>query len=253
MSAKKTTEATTNESNAKTKRRGGKSSGGIGFGLLIVTVGVLWLLSKMGILALASIWHYWPAVIIIVGLCNLMQRGAGISHRIFALLTIGAGTALQLHTLNWIYLQWDYIWPAAIIVMGLWIAGASIFGRRRPRRCKKKGLPDLPQDYVVFGGREERVTTEEWEGGEATAIFGGYDIDLRHAEMKGNEVMMEARAIFGGVEIKVPDHWIVELKGAPIMGAFEDKTRPPRPEPGVEPKRLVVTGVAIFGGVEIKN
>lgn len=239
--------------NDKKKHRSRRSFSGVLLGLTVICMGVLWLLSKLGIVVIASLWHYWPAVIILVGLGNLIQRGAGVSHRVFAVLIIGAGAALQLHTLGWIHLQWDYIWPAAIIIVGVWIAFTSIFIGRHQRPWKKKGLPEIPQDFVLFGGREARVTTEGWEGGEATAIFGGYNIDLRRAEMQGNEVMFEARAIFGGVEIKVPDHWIVELKGAPIMGAFEDKTRPPRPEPGVEPKRLIVTGVAIFGGVEVKN
>jgi predicted membrane protein len=226
---------------------------GLFMGLVVVTVGVLWLLSKLGLVALASFWHYWPAIIIAVGLGNLLQRGVGVSHRVFALLTIGAGTALQLHTLGWIYLQWDFVWPAVIIVVGAWIALTSIFARRPGGRRKKPGLADLPENLVVFGGREARVTAQDWEGGEATAVFGGYNIDLRHAEMQGSEAYFEARAIFGGVEVRVPDHWQVELKGAPIMGAFEDKTRPSRPEPGATPRKLVVSGMAIFGGVEIKN
>jgi len=226
-------------------------SGGL-LGLLVIVIGVLWLLSRMGIVAIASVWHYWPSIIIVVGLGNLLQRGVGVSHRIFALMVISAGAALQLHTLGWIHLHWDYVWPAVIIIVGAWIAFKSIFGgRNRPR--KNKGLPDLPQDFVLFGGREVRITTDDWEGGEATAVFGGYDIDLRNAEMHGNEVTLDARAVFGGVDIKVPDHWAVEIKGAPIMGAFEDKTRAPRPEPGAEPKKLIVSGIAIFGGVEVKN
>ncbi len=235
------------------QKKGRGALTGVLLGLTVVTIGVLWLLSKMGILAMASLWHYWPSIIIFMGLGNLFQRGVGFSHRIFALLTIGTGAALQLHTLGWIYLQWGFIWPAIIIVVGLWIAGASIFSSRRKRPKKKRKTPEIPQDFVLFGGRDERITDEDWAGGEATAVFGGYNIDLRHAEMKGNEVVLEARAIFGGVEIKVPDHWVVELKGAPIMGAFEDKTRPPRPEPGADTKKLILTGVAIFGGVEVRN
>ncbi len=39
-------------------------------------------------------------------------------------------------------------------------------------------------------------------------------------------------------------------KVLPIMGAFEDKTRPP--SDGGK-KRLVVRGVVLMGGVEVKN
>ncbi len=240
----------------KPHKRGGNVTGAL-MGLAVVGFGVLWLLSKMGILALAPFWYYWPSILVLVGLINLFQRGQGLSHRIFALMMMGAGTVLQLYYLDWIQLSKDYIWPAVIIVVGTWIVITSLFhrGRKKPRdrKKRKKGMPELPEDIVVFGGRDARITTDSWEGGEATALFGGFDIDLRHAEMQGDEVEFQATAIFGGVELKVPEHWVVELKGAPVMGAFEDKTRPPRLEPGEKPKRLVLSGVAIFGGVEVKN
>jgi hypothetical protein len=51
------------------------------------------------------------------------------------------------------------------------------------------------------------------------------------------------------VEILAPREWSVVLQGTPVLGGFEDKTAPPR-ESG---PRLIVRGVAIMGGVEIKN
>ncbi|MBI2851171.1 MAG: hypothetical protein HYX80_09090 [Chloroflexi bacterium] len=40
----------------------------MGIGLILVAVGVLWLLTKLGILS-GSIWNYfWPVVLIIIGL-----------------------------------------------------------------------------------------------------------------------------------------------------------------------------------------
>jgi hypothetical protein len=55
--------------------------------------------------------------------------------------------------------------------------------------------------------------------------------------------------MWGGVEIKVPEDWAVENRGVAFMGAFEDSTRRP-----AEPKaRFVLTGLAIMGGIEVKN
>jgi hypothetical protein len=56
--------------------------------------------------------------------------------------------------------------------------------------------------------------------------------------------------MWGGIEILVPPEWSVVSMGTPILGAFEDKTRPPQQAGG---PRLVVKGVVIMGGVEIKN
>ena len=53
----------------------------------------------------------------------------------------------------------------------------------------------------------------------------------------------------GGIEIKVPEDWTVVCKGFPVMGGFEDTTKP-RGDTG---KRLVVRGLALMGGVEVHN
>ena len=60
-------------------------------------------------------------------------------------------------------------------------------------------------------------------------------------------------ALFGGVDIRVPDTWRVVLKGMGVFGAFEDKTVPPKTDPNVKTPELVITGAALFGGVKVDN
>src|SRR6266849_2652637 len=62
-------------------------------------------------------------------------------------------------------------------------------------------------------------------------------------------------AIFGGVEIRVPETWQVAFRGTPIFGGIADKTRVGRTTDLSDPRRkvLILTGAVIFGGVEIKN
>ena len=79
--------------------------------------------------------------------------------------------------------------------------------------------------------------------------MGGCEIDLRHAKIAGSEAVFDAFAMWGGVEIKVPEDWAVENRGMGLLGGFVDSTRRP-----AEPKgRLVLSGLAIMGGVEAKN
>ncbi len=56
--------------------------------------------------------------------------------------------------------------------------------------------------------------------------------------------------MWGGIELRVPEDWTVELRGTPLLAGFVDKTR--QPSVPTE-KRLVIRGVALMGGVEIKN
>jgi hypothetical protein len=57
------------------------------------------------------------------------------------------------------------------------------------------------------------------------------------------------------VELRVPDCWYVHSRSLPVFGGFEDKTRQSSPTDtsGAKRKTLVVTGVVVFGGVEIRN
>ena len=118
---------------------------------------------------------------------------------------------------------------------------------------------DAPQDPLakevqtvdvtaVLGGFERRVHTQDFRGGEVTAVMGGCSLDMRGASMTG-EAVLHVFAFWGGVTLKVPPDWTVVLQGTPIMGGFEEKTVAP-PDSS---KRLVVRGYAIMGGVEVRN
>lgn len=106
----------------------------------------------------------------------------------------------------------------------------------------------------MFGGVRRRLDGKDFRGGEAIAMFGGIEIDLRSAGMSSKVAVVDANAMFGGVEIRVPDTWSVLVKGIGIFGGYEDKAAPPRViDTGVQPPQLTVTGYAIFGGVTVRN
>jgi hypothetical protein len=69
------------------------------------------------------------------------------------------------------------------------------------------------------------------------------------ARIAKEEAVFDAFAMWGGVEVKVPEDWAVENRGVAILGGFVDSTRRPADPKG----RLVLTGLAVMGGVEVKN
>jgi len=87
------------------------------------------------------------------------------------------------------------------------------------------------------------------------AVFGGIEVDLRRASISPAraEVVIDANATFGGIEIKVPETWLVICRGFGLFGGYEDKTIPPKPQEGAAVPRLVITGYAVFGGVSVRN
>ncbi|MER7465453.1 DUF1707 domain-containing protein [Streptomyces sp. NPDC097981] len=85
----------------------------------------------------------------------------------------------------------------------------------------------------------------------ALAFWGGGELDLREADFAAREVVITCVAIMGGIEITVPPGVEVDVRGIGIMGAFDQgKTLENRPEPGAP--RVIVNGLAFWGGVEVK-
>jgi hypothetical protein len=81
------------------------------------------------------------------------------------------------------------------------------------------------------------------------------ELDLRDSNMLQDEVKLEINAVFGGVELRIPETWHVVSHGQAFFGGYVDETRNYRSANPTDPatKSLILTGSAVFGGVEIKN
>jgi hypothetical protein len=230
------------------------------WGLLIVLVGTALLLHQLGIIPIDLVARFWPLLLVVFGVMNLTTQ----SGRFFGFLLILAGVFLQLNKLGLTHLSFADLWPIALIAVGLLLMWGSL-ETRGLLRSKAKALKDFRDQVTgatdpltmlnavaVFGGCERRVAGQNFQGGRATAVFGGIELDFRDADMQ-DEAILEINCIFGGVEIRVPETWHVHSRNLPVFGGYEDKTRHPNNPAIGSPKTLIVTGMVIFGGIEIKN
>jgi predicted membrane protein len=104
--------------------------------------------------------------------------------------------------------------------------------------------------FALLGASRRRSVSQDFRGGSLFAMMGGCELDLRQASIRSGQAVLDAVAMWGGIEIKVPQDWTVALHGTPILGSFDDKTVHVG---GDGSKVLVVKGAAIMGGVEVKN
>jgi len=96
-----------------------------------------------------------------------------------------------------------------------------------------------------------RFISDNFRGGKLTNIFGGSDINLSKANPVPQGCIIDAVVIFGGSNLIVPDDWQVKTEAVSIFGGVSDKRVMPaafNPD-----KTLVIKGVVIFGGIEIKS
>lgn len=217
-------------------------------GLAIMTAGLVLALDSLGILDSGAVLRYWPLVLVAVGVVKWMspphQGQAGF-------VWIVAGVGLLLVTLG--QMPFSRIWAAALFFVGANIAWRAL----RPPLPRLAGSAESFDMVAVLGGANTVSPApgpggqgREFQGGRAMAVMGGCQIDLRHSSIaEGREAVIDAFAMWGGIEIRVPEDWEVVNRGSAFLGGFENKTRP---LPGAA-KRLVVTGTVIMGGVEVKN
>ena len=71
--------------------------------------------------------------------------------------------------------------------------------------------------------------------------------------MTVDEAVIDVNVVFGEVEVRVPETWIVINRAAVVFGGVNDKTIHPKPDPNVKTPRLVITGAVIFGGLNLRN
>jgi predicted membrane protein len=229
---------------------GNRASTQVVLGLLVVGMGVLFLLDNLNIIYLHHVLSFWPLAFIAAGLIALSGDGPR-SGRVTGVVLIGVGIAMTLNRLGYVFISWRTFWPLVMIAIGGLILYRTVGGGRtvRPALAKEGITVDNAVDITaILGGFERRVGTPDFRGGEITAIMGGCALDLREASIM-KEAVINVFVIWGGITIKVPPDWTVVLHGTPVMGGFTEKTaRPPD-----NSKRLVVTGYAIMGGVEVRN
>jgi predicted membrane protein len=224
---------------------------GLAFGIVILALGVVLLLDRQGILDASRILpFFWPVVLFVGGLL-ILTRSTSSSSRVWGGILTAAGVLLMLDRLGYAHFSFGALWPLALIVIGLMLVWRTVEGRGASETPAPSG--DVVNQFAAFGGGEIKSDAKDFRGGEVLAIFGGYQVDLRKASIEGGPAVLNANALFGGIEIRVPPSWRVSLDGLPILGGYTDETEHPDVQDGQPVKELVVKGFAMFGGVAVKN
>jgi len=235
-----------------------KMSSSFWVGAIIFIVGTFLLLDRMDIYYFPGWLFSWKTMLIVIGvILGINKRFEGIGWLVMILV----GTAFFIDDIPGFSYDLDrYAIPVAIIIVGLFIVSRAVIGTGvRDARRKKWGdgvvsMDEGGEDYfdltTVFGGNKRKVFSKNFQGGEATCIFGGTDIDLSQADINGT-VVIDVVQLFGGVKLVVPSNWELKSDVTAILGGVDDKRQSVQTQSSG--KKLVLTGFVMFGGVDIKS
>jgi predicted membrane protein len=239
----------------------GDRTGGMWAGVVLVLIGTTILLDHLGIISVDRVWRFWPLILIVAGGARFIENRC---NRLFSALLMVVGALLLLGNLGYLRFTWAEVWPLILIAAGVsMIWGRSLTNRIQAPAARTEGTetagktsdPNAVNATALFGGVERRITINNFKSGVVSATFGGIELDFRGADIEGEEAVLYIEAIFGGIELVVPERWIVVYEGQSIFGGYNDETRQPLPDlPGTPArKRLILRGQALFGGITIKN
>ena len=219
--------------------------------LILIGICVLFLLQNLHLVFMREVFAYWPVLLIAFGIVKLVDSNCQ-TGRIVGGFMMAAGGLLLARNLGFLHVAMHDLWPLFLIAAGLFML-LQRTARGPAGWSRNDSGSNLLKETAVFSGGKRVVTAPDFRGGELNAVFGGFELDFRRAGMAGDFAVLEINAVFGGCEIRIPNNWAVEMKGAGVFGAFSDETIHPDPVHQPDIKRLVLQGSAVFGGVVVKN
>jgi hypothetical protein len=139
-------------------------------------------------------------------------------------------------------------WPVLLVLLGL-----SIVRQTLARRYDGDPATDQRDELhvtAILGGNKGSNGSHAFRGGELTAILGGVDLDLTQARLANGRAVLNVFTMWGGLELRLPEGWIVENQMVVALGGYEDRTRPVG---SPDAPRLVLRGTTVMGGIEVRN
>ncbi len=229
----------------------------LGVGIVFIFIGAVFIFSNIGLIP-PVMKHYifsWQMILIVIGLFTL----AGNKNRTVGLVLVSIGVFFILPGLFGMpRIGLGKLWPLVFVGVGAYIL------IRRNKEHREFDFPEMGEksttnsedvidDLNIFGGSNKNITSQNFLGGRSTAIFGGGDYNFTNADLAKKEAVLDVIAIFGGHKIIVPSDWDVTIDVVSIFGGFSDKRRTLKSIQVNNNKRLIIKGLALFGGGEVKN
>lgn len=219
-------------------------------GISIILIGIITSLNNLSGFGHYShfVWRLWPLIFVFIGVAKIRQDSSKMGGGVM----VAVGLYLLALTVGGRDVG-EAFGPILVIALGIWVVVQALKRKRGPRP-EGVAFDDTLQGTAIFGSFKRRPLSKAFRGGDLTAIFGGFETDLRGSTIAERDAVLDLFILFGGGEVQVPQGWDVDIRATALFGAVEDKTHHTIQEEGAPARpKLILTGLVLFGGCDIKD
>lgn len=223
-------------------------------GLLVITFGVLILLSQIGF-HIPKYLYSWEVILMVIGFLSLVKHKF---RKTWGYVLIAVGGVFLLNDFYPHTIEMRFVYPAIIIIVGFSIVLKSLYREKNPKITvfseEKDSVSGSSDDFInstaLFGGVTKNIVSKNFQGAQISTIFGGTELNLLHADFE-ESATIDITCVFGGVSLIIPAQWKVVSEVTTVFGGIDEK-RPAQID-GEFKKTLILKGSCVFGGIEIAN
>lgn len=224
-----------------------KKFGNVLWGVVFIVIGVIIAANALGIANINVFFKGWWTLFIIIPCFIGFIKGPERTGD-FIGLVIGIALLLCAQNIITFSIIRKLFIPFILIVIGLSFIFKDAIAGKVNEKIKKLNKSGLKEYSATFGENKIDMSNEVFEGADLTAVFGGVNLNLNNSTIK-DEQLINATAVFGGIEIKVPENVNVKVKSTSIFGGVGNKVNNKKDE---NIPTIYVNAFCMFGGVDIK-
>ena len=219
-------------------------------GITLVLLGIAVLADIVDVVPwrMSEIIFSWQMILIVLGVVFI----SGQESKSTGYILLAIGTFFIIPKFFDVPYFWrSLFWPSLLILVGILIIFSR--GKRSHHNRNVSGSDEnLLDDVAIFGGSDQILHSQNFQGGKITNIFGGAKYDMRKVVLAEGKNFLEVTMIFGGSKFILPEGWDVKMEVTSVFGGFSDKRERSIVVPD-STRQLIIRGIVIFGGGELTN
>ena len=215
-----------------------KKIGNIIWGIVLIVIGTIIALNALEITDINIFFKgWWTLFIIIPSLIGLIKNSDKVWSLIF--LIIGIILLLAAQGILSYTIIYKLVFPLILVIIGINLIYKEVFTKKINENIKKiNAEKKTDNEYCkTFGSQNINLGDQEF-----------YGASIRNSTISG-DCVINASAIFGEVDIFIPQNVNIKIKATPIFGGTSNKTN-------IQYKdnlpTIYINSFCLFGGVKIK-